>query len=99
MRKIRDALRLTASGLSPRKIAPSLGVGRTTLREYLKRAKLVGLAWPLPDDLSDADLEALLFPHGGGKRKVVGAEPDYAAMHRELRRKGVTLYLLWLEYR
>ncbi len=99
MRKIREALRLSASGHSPRKIAPSLGIGRSTFRDYLKRAKLAGLSWPLPDDLSDADLEARLFPGGSGKRKVADAKPDFPTMHRELRRKGVTLYLLWLEYR
>ena len=39
VRKIRDALRMAAAGMSPRKIAPGLGIGRTTLRVYLRRAK------------------------------------------------------------
>ena len=99
VRKIRDALRMTAAGMSPRKIAPGLGIGRTTLRVYLRRAKEAGLSWPLPDGINDADLEARLFPGTARNRKLAGAEPDYPTMHRELRRNGVTLYLLWLEYR
>ena len=99
VRKIRDALRMTAAGMSSRKIAPGLGIGRTTLRVYLQRAKEAGLSWPLPDGISDADLEARLFPGTARNRKLAGAAPDYPVMHRALRRKGVTLYLLWLEYR
>ena len=62
MRKIRDVLRLAAEGLSQRKIAASLGIGRTSVREHLSRAALAGVSWPLPDDLSDEGLEAQLFP-------------------------------------
>ncbi len=54
MRKIRDALRLEASGLSRRQIAASLNIGRTAARTYIDRAHDVGLSWPLPSDLSDA---------------------------------------------
>jgi len=99
MRKIRAALRLQASGLSARKIAMSLGVGRTTTGEYLRRAHVAGLGWPLPEGLTDTDLEQRLFPQisGDGTRPV--SQPDWAYLHRELRRKGVTLSLLWEEYR
>lgn len=62
MRKIREVLRLAAGSMSTRQIAASLSVGRTTLREYLGRAQSAGLSWPLPDDLSDGDLERMLFP-------------------------------------
>ena len=61
MRKIREALRLSFEGLSTQ-MALSLAIGRTTLREYLGRARDAGLSWPLPDALSDADLEHVLFP-------------------------------------
>ena len=62
MRKIREALRLQASGLSNRKIAASIGVGPTVAGEYIRRARRADLSWPLPDDLSDEALEQRLFP-------------------------------------
>ncbi len=99
MRKIRDALRLRAGGLSTRKIAASLGVGQSTLSEYLKRAARAGVVWPLPETLTDAALEAMLFHPAGGETRRVHGQPDWAAVHRELRRKHVTLALLWEEYR
>lgn len=57
MRKIREALRLRADGLSGRQVAQSLSLGRATVSEYFRRADVAGLGWPLPDDLSDVDLE------------------------------------------
>ena len=99
MRKIRDALRLRAGGLSMREIAASLGVGQSTLSDYLKRAARAGLVWPLPEALTDAALEAMLFQPVGGATRRVHAQPDWPAIHRELRRKDVTLALLWEEYR
>ena len=99
MRKIREALRLAASGLSTRSMASSLGVGRTTLREYLSRARSAGLSWPLPDDLSDSALEELLFPRSPSVTRGAFPQPDWTYVHNELRRKGVTLALLWEEYR
>ena len=98
MRKIRDALRLRAEGLSTRKMSESLAIGRTTLREYLSRARDAGLSWPLPDTLSDADLERLLFPRRPSDAGAI-PQPDWAYVHSELRRAGVTLLLLWQEYR
>ena len=98
MRKIRDALRLAAAGLTKRQIAASLGVGRTTAREYLDRAKRAGLSWPLVDDLTDEALERRLFPAAADQQEE-RPRPDCAALHCELRRAGVTLMLLWEEYR
>ncbi len=62
MRKIKDAVRLKAAGLSTRQIAASLGIGRTTAGDYLKRAADFDVGWPLPDDLTDEALEQRLFP-------------------------------------
>jgi hypothetical protein len=62
MRKIRDMLRLTAAGMSSRKVAASLSIGGTTVVDCLQRARAVGVGWPLPEDLSDVALEARLFP-------------------------------------
>jgi transposase len=99
MRKIRDALRLEASGLSKRQIAASLNIGRTAARTYIDRAHDVGLSWPLPDDLSDAALERLLFPPSAEVPNGPRTEPDWALLHLELRKPNVTLLLLWEEYR
>ena len=60
---------------------------------------MAGLSWPLPADLSDGDLECLLFPRTAGDVCGSYPQPDWAYMHGELRRKGVTLSLLWEEYR
>jgi transposase len=98
MRKIREILRLTALGQSPGAIAQSLRIGQNTVRRYVGRAEEAGLGWPLPPDLGDEALEALLFPPppaAGTARPI----PDWAEIQRELRRKGVTLQLLWLEYK
>jgi len=101
MRKIRDLLRLAGSGLSKRKIAASLGIGATAAGECLRRARAVGLAWPLPEDLTDETLEARLFPASTALAEIKARrpQPDWATIHRELRRKGVTLQLLWEEHR
>lgn len=99
MRKIRDILRLTlGEGLSRRQVSRSTGVPVTTLVDHLGRAKLAGLTWPLPDDMDDAALEAVLFPPTLPS-KVRRPLPDWSYVHTELKKKGVTLQLLWVEYR
>jgi transposase len=99
MRQVGDVLRLKhACGMSDRVIARSLGLGRTTVGEYLRRASVAGLGWPLPAGLSDADLERLLFP-AEAARAPHRPQPNWAAVHAELKRPGVTLRLLWEEYR
>jgi transposase len=98
MRKIRDVLRLTfAEQLSRRQVSASLGIPFTTICEYIDRSRQAGLTWPLPEDLDDSGLEALLFT----KPAPVMVErplPDWNHVHLELRRPGVTLQLLNLEY-
>ena len=99
MRKIRDVLRLRADGLSKRKIAASLSIGVTTAGEVIRRAKRAGLSWPLPDNLSDESIERLVYPPTPIATEDRRPQPEWAAVHRELRRAGVTLQLLWEEYR
>lgn len=99
MRKIRDVLRLDAGGLSRRQIAASLSVSKTTIRNCLLRAEAAGLAWPLPDDLTDAELDVRLYPPPEATPADRRPQPDWAAIHRELKRPGVTLQLLWQEHR
>lgn len=99
MRKIREALRLKAAGLTRRQIAASVGVGRSTVGEYLERAGRAGFSWPLPDDLDDEALEQRLFPPAGSGQTHARPQPNWADIHRELRKRSVTLMLLWEEYR
>jgi transposase len=97
MRKIREILRLKQEkGLSHRSIARSLHLGIGTVSEYLAKAKEKGLSWPLPEEMDDAELERRLFPLMQEPR--VPAKPDFAYIHKELKRTGVTLLLLWVEY-
>jgi transposase len=101
MRKIRDVLRLTAAGMSSRKIAASLVVGATTVVDCLQRARAAGVNWPLLDDLSDEALEARLFPASTALAKITARrpQPHWPTIHCELRRPGVTLQLVWEEHR
>jgi transposase len=99
MRKVRDVLRLSAAGLSKRKIAASLGMSATAARDCIWRARRAGLAWPLPADLTDAELECRLYPPSTVAASDRRPQPEWAAVHRELRRPGVTLQLLWEEHR
>ena len=101
MRKIREALRLClAEGLSPRQAGIATGLPRSTVRRYVVRAVEAGLGWPLPPELDDRALEERLYgraaPAPSADQRPV---PDWAVVHRELRRKSVTLQLLWTEYR
>jgi transposase len=100
MRKIQEILRLCwHNGLSARQAAKSCGVGRTTIREYLDRAEKAGLSWPLPEDLDETALERLLFPSVMPPDAQRRNMPPFDYLHTELKRKRVTLQLLWHEYR
>lgn len=96
MRKIHDILRLQAAGLSARQIAASVSLARSTVAECLRRAQRAGLGWPLPEALDEAALERQLYPPPA--EAEVRAPIDWARVQRELRRRGVTLMLLWQEY-
>jgi transposase len=99
MRKVRDVLRLRAGGMSKRKIAASLSIGATAAGDCIRRARRAGLSWPLPEDLSDEVLERILYPPPQVNATERRSGPDWPTIHRELRRPGVTLQLLWEEYR
>ena len=100
MRKVREVLRLKhACGVSERVIARSVGVSRSTVAEYLRRASVIGLGWPLPAELDDATLDQRLFTPPGIHGGLSPPLPDWGRLQLELRRPGVTLLLLWEEYR
>lgn len=98
VRKLREILRLHYQvSLSANKIATSVNISRGTVQEYLRRARVNKLAWPLPESLDDTQLETLLYPsqvHG-----LIYVEPDWESVHRELKEKGITRELIWLEYK
>src|SRR6476659_1400000 len=100
MRQVREVLRLKfVGGVSTREIARRIGVAPSTVRETINRFQVAGLIWPLPEDVTDAALEAKLYSEAGtkqGHRRQI--EPDWATVHRELKRKHVTLSILWDEY-
>ena len=99
MRQVRDVLRLNAAGVSGNEIARRVGVAPSTVRLTLKRLAAAGLGWPLPAEMTDTVLEAQLFTAVGTKQGYRRRdEPDWAAVHRELKRKHVTLQILWDEY-
>ena len=96
MRKIREVLRLRlAHGLAQRAIADSLRLSQGAVSICLRRARSAGLSWPLPAELDDARLEALLYPPARDLPGVQRPLPDWATIHRELRRANMTLSLLW----
>ena len=100
MRHVREVLRLKFVGGVPiREIARRVGVAASTVRATINRFQAAGLSWPLPEELTDAAIEAKLYGDAGGKqgyRRQI--EPDWASIHCELKRKHVTLSLLWHEY-
>lgn len=100
VRKIREALRLAHEvGLSPTQVSIAAGIPRTTVRRYLELAAGNDLTWPLPPEMDDRRLEELLFGRPAPASVNHQPPPDWAEVHRELRRPGVTLQLLWVEYK
>ena len=87
-----------AAGLSGRAIARSLKISPVTVRRYVSRAEELGLGWPLPESLDDAELERRLFPAPAPSCSPRPL-PDWTKVHRELRGKDVTLALVWEEYK
>jgi transposase len=99
MRKIKEVLRLKASGLSNRKIAEAVSISRPTVADYIRRARAAGVKWPLPSYYNDSELEGLLFPEKPGISRKSRPVPDWESIHKDLQSRGVTLELLWQEYK
>ncbi|MBA3075479.1 MAG: winged helix-turn-helix domain-containing protein [Anaerolineae bacterium] len=100
MKKFKEVIRLKyEAGLSNRAIAGACKISNSTVGDYLKRAKNAGIGWPL-GELGDEELNQKLFPEG----QTIQTEPEYpmpdwVKMNTEKRQKGVTLRLLWQEYK
>lgn len=99
MRKIKEILRLKwESRLSHRAIGRACKLSSSTVSEYIQRATQAGLSWPLSEGLGEADLYSKLFPKSAQAGELEKWAPDWEQVHRELRKRGVTLKLLWTEY-
>lgn len=100
MRKIREVLRLKwVLGLSHRQVERSAQLGHGTVGDYLRRAKLAGVEWEEVETLDDGELERRLFASARGTPARGKPQPDWRAIQKELKVKGVTLSQLWQEYR
>lgn len=100
VRKIKEVLRLHHENkFSTREIAESLGIGRSTVHDYLCRAQQLGLGWPLPSGCDEGSLENRLFPSAPCPTNEKSQIPSMEYLHQELKKKGVTLQLLWHEYK
>ena len=80
-------------------IALTTGLSRSTVGEYLRRAAVIGITWPGPEGVDDAELERRLFMPPTFDEKPARPLPDWTDVHKELKRRAVTLLLLWKEYR
>jgi transposase len=100
MRKIKEILRLHYElGLGKKPIARACSLSPSTVVDYIRRAEAAGLRWPLPDDLDETSIEARLFPTARYQRISDRPLPPMEETRRELCKKGVTLQLLWMEYK
>ncbi|SFF01352.1 hypothetical protein SAMN04487869_1405 [Marinobacter sp. DSM 26671] len=99
MRKIREVLRLRLeAGLSIRQISASTKTSFGAIQKLLARADALNLNWPLPEDLDDGRLAALFYPGADRTTSTRYQVPDWATVHQELKRKGMTKQLLWEEF-
>lgn len=102
MRKLREVLRLKFDcKLSNRTIAKSVNISASTVSYYTRAFLAAELSWPLPERMSDDELMRLLEPHCLQLTLVTSQQkqlPCFKIIYNELKRKGVTLQLLWQEY-
>ena len=92
MRQVREVLRLKhVCGHSGHQIAAMVGVSRYTVAEYLRRAAVVGITWPVPAGLDDVALEGQLFTPPFTSAQASRPQPEWSRIHAELRKPGVTL--------
>ena len=93
----KEILRLSHEGYSQRQIESSVHCSRHTVRDTLSAAERNGIIWPLEESVTNEQIGAILFPERHSETSTY-LEPDYAYIHRELAKRGVTLTLLWNEY-
>ena len=98
MQQIKEVLRLHHEAkLTYSQIALACGLSKGVISKYVSLAKAQGIGWPLPEGMDEAQLENRLLTRT--KRSGRFIEPDFPAIHQELKRKGVTLQLLLFHHR
>ena len=97
MVKYREILRLAAMGVSQDGIAYSCGCAQSTVSDVLRAARAHGMAWPLPEDMDDATIRSVIYPKRTRKSQDRAAI-DHERIASELKRRGMTMSLLWNEY-
>ena len=100
MRQVKEILRLKFfNQLSVREVARSCGLPVSTVGDYIQRAEAAGLGWPWPEGMADSESQMRLLGNSAESAAPAREVPPWPQIHEQLRRKGVTLYLLWQEYR
>lgn len=101
MNKIRQILRLHHLGIGKLKIAETTGVARNTIKKYIKEFLQSGLNFSEINSLCDKDLEDLFVKHDSirSNPKLETLFSLFPSMDKELKRKGVTRQMLWVEYK
>lgn len=100
MRTIRELLRLALSDqISDRDIGRSLHISHPTVKKYVEAIQSAGLNWAKIEQMDDKALQSIIESARGRRTDINRPRPDYAYVHQELKKRGVTLYLLWQEYK
>ena len=100
MKQILEIMRLRYGlSCSQQAVSDATGIARSTVKDYLLRVQAAGLSWPLPQEMTNEQLNELIFPSNANKSSVNRPKPDWSLIHKELKRKSVTLQLLWEEYK
>jgi transposase len=100
MRKIREVLRLKyGNKISMNQISAICKISRSTVQDYIRRFETSDLSWPLEESISDEILENKFFPSGKNSRPSYKSGLDYNYLLQELRKKNVTMEVLWSEYK
>ena len=99
IRKIKEILRLRyEAGRSIRQTSGSAGISVGAIQKLLEEAAQAQLSWPLPEGMGDAVLSQLLYPGSYVGVRGMLPLPDRNKFHHELKRKDITMQLLWEEY-
>lgn len=97
MKKVKEVMRLKHSGLSHRQIGISINASPGTVSDCLRRARQAGLSWPLDEAITEEELSARLYAFSVTSKPQEEPAVEWNKVHQELKRKGVTLQLLWQE--
>jgi len=100
MRKVREILRLSLEcHMGKREVARSCSVSPTTVKNYLSRIERLNLNYSQVTKMDDEELKRVLLNHKSSSKNNLRPQPNWDHIHLEMKKKGVTLQLLWQEYK